>query len=197
MTTENSKGIEMTVDDKNINNQEPVTPTAAEPIKPEPQEYMISKERFDSVNQKYKDEVKAREAAEKALKDAQEIRLKEKEDYKALYEQTTSELSELKPKAEAFDSYRETMGKLLEAQIEEIPEELRGLIPEESTVKQKIDWIAKNKKLLLKPVGPDIAAGVRGAGGADSPVKLSPEEQQTARTFGYTDEEYAKNKEKE
>ena len=160
-------------------------------------EHMIPKERFDEINQKYKDEVKARTAADKALKDAQEVRLKEKEDYKALYEQTTSELSELKPKAEAFDSYKETMGKLLEAQIEEIPEELRGLIPEEATVKQKIDWIAKNKKLLLKPIAPDIGAGVRGADGKITSVKLTAEEQTAARTFGYTDEEYAKNKDKE
>ena len=182
--------------EENINNQEPVAPPASEPIKPV-QEHMIPKERFDEINQKYKDEVKARTAADKALKDAQEVRLKEKEDYKALYEQTTSELSELKPKAEAFDSYKETMGKLLEAQIEEIPEELRGLIPEEATIKQKIDWIAKNKKLLLKPIAPDIGAGVRGADGKITSVKLTAEEQATARTFGYTDEEYAKNKDKE
>jgi F0F1-type ATP synthase membrane subunit b/b' len=177
------------------NQQEPVTPPAAEPQKPDTQEQMIPKERFDEVNRKYKDADKAREAAEKALKEAQEVRLKEKEDYKALYEQTTSELSELKPKAEQFDSYQETMSKLLEAQIEEIPEELRSLIPDELSVKQKIDWIAKNKKLLLKPVGPDIGAGVHGSGGGGGTVKLTPEEQQAAHAFGYTDEEYAKYKE--
>jgi hypothetical protein len=186
----------MTDEEKNINNQEEENPSSAEK-KNTDTDLMIPKERFDSVNQKLKDEVRAREAAEKALKEAQEIRLKEKEDYKALYEQTTSELSELKPKAEAFESYKETMSRLLEAQIAEIPEELQELIPDELTVKQKIDWISKNKKLLLKPIAPDIGAGVRGSDGGKTAVKLTPEEQEIARTFGYTDEEYAKHKEKE
>jgi len=170
--------------------KEPKDPPTAEPKKTDT-DHMIPKERFDEVNQKWKDEVKAREASDKALKEAQTTRLKEKEDYKVLFEQATKELGELKPKAESFDSYKETMKNLFETQKEEIPEELRSLIPEELTVKQKIDWIAKNKKLLLKPVGPDIGAGLRGAGGGDVKLELTPEERQVAKQFGYTDKEYA------
>jgi DNA repair exonuclease SbcCD ATPase subunit len=157
------------------------------------QEHMIPKSRFDEINSNYKDALKKAEAAEKALKEAQEVRLKEKEDYKALYEQTTSELSELKPKAEQFEAYKETMQALFDAQVEEIPEELRALIPDELSVKQKIDWIAKNKRLLLKPVGPDIGAGQRGAGNSGSSVELTAEQKEVARRFGYTDDEYIKN----
>jgi len=153
--------------------------------------HMIPKERFDEVNARFKEAEKKAQAAEKALREAQEARLKEKEDYKALYEQTTSELSELKPLAEQVESYRETMAKLLDAQIADIPEELQGLIPDELSVKQKIDWIAKNKKLLLKPIAPDIGAGQRGAGSSSS-VQLTQEQREVARTFGYSDEEYIK-----
>jgi len=156
------------------------------------QEHMIPKSRFDEINSNYKDALKKAEAAEKALKEAQEVRLKEKEDYKALYEQTTSELSELKPKAEQFEAYKETMQALFDAQVEEIPEELRALIPDELSVKQKIDWIAKNKRLLLKPVGPDIGAGQRGAGNSGSSVELTAEQKAVADKFGYTAEEYIK-----
>jgi len=154
--------------------------------------HMIPKERFDEVNARLKEAEKKSLATEKALKEAQEARLKEKEDYKALYEQTTSELSELKPLAEQVESYKETMAKLLEAQIADIPDELQGLIPDELSVKQKIDWIAKNKKLLLKPIAPDIGAGQRGAG-SSSNVQLTPEQREVARRFGYSDEEYIKH----
>lgn len=153
--------------------------------------HMIPKERFDEVNARLKEAEKKALATEKALKEAQEARLKEKEDYKALYEQTTKENSELRPLAEQVESYKMTMATLLEAQIADIPEELQTLIPDEMSVKQKIDWIAKNKKLLLKPIAPDIGAGQRGAG-ASSNVQLTQEERDVAKRFGYTDEEYIK-----
>jgi len=159
--------------------------------------HMIPKERFDEVNSRMKEYEKQFKAAEKALQEAQEARLKEKEDYKELYEQKMSELSELKPLADQVESYKETMERLLEAQIEEIPEELQTLIPDEMTVKQKIDWIAKNKKLLLKPVGPDIGAGQRGSGASGKGVVLDAEQKEVARMFGYTDEEYIQYLDKE
>jgi DNA repair exonuclease SbcCD ATPase subunit len=177
-------------ENENVENQngEQEAQTTAESENPE-QEHMIPKSRFDEINTHYKDALKKAEAAEKALKEAQEIRLKEKEDYKALYEQTTSELSELKPKAEQFEAYKETMQALFDAQVEEIPEELRALIPDEMSVKQKIDWIAKNKKLLLKPVGPDIGAGQRGAQGGTGSAEITPTMRKGAQVFGLTDEQ--------
>jgi DNA repair exonuclease SbcCD ATPase subunit len=178
-------------DDKNINKQDEPgqdAQPAAEP-KNTDTEHMIPKDRFDEINSRYKEALKKAEAAEKALKEAQEIRLKEKEDYKALYEQTTTELSELKPKAEQFEAYKQTMQALFDAQVEEIPEELRALIPDEMSVKQKIDWIAKNKKLLLKPVGPDIGAGQRGAGSGGGSAEITPTMRKGAQVFGLTDEQ--------
>jgi DNA repair exonuclease SbcCD ATPase subunit len=172
----------------NQNDQGQTAQSTAESQKTE-QEHMIPKSRFDEINSSYKDALKKAEAAEKALKEAQEIRLKEKEDYKALYEQTTSELSELKPKAEQFETYKETMQKLLESQIEEIPEELRALIPDELSIKQQIDWIAKNRKMLLKPIGPDIGAGQRGAGSGGGSAEITPTMRKGAQVFGLTDEQ--------
>jgi hypothetical protein len=81
---------------------------------------------------------------------------------------------------------------VLETQTNEIPEELRGLIPDELSVKQKLDWISRNKTLLLKPVAPDIGAGIRGAG-TGSAVKLSPEQIEMARKTGVSVEDYAAN----
>lgn len=153
---------------------------------------MIPKERFDEVNSRMKEYEKKLQAQEKALKEAQEARLKEKEDYKQLYEQTTAELSELKPLAEQVETYKETMERLFESQVADIPEEMRSLIPDELSVKQKLDWIARNKNLLLKPVAPNIGAGSRGSGASPKTRELTPDEKQVAETFGYTAEEYLK-----
>lgn len=167
-----------------------VEETPAEAKKPESP--MIPKERFDEVNSRMKEYEKKLQAQEKALKEAQEARLKEKEDYKQLYEQTTAELSELKPLAEQVETYKETMESLFESQVADIPEEMRSLIPDELSVKQKLDWIARNKNLLLKPVAPNIGAGNRGSGASPKTRELTPDEKQVAETFGYTAEEYLK-----
>jgi len=155
-------------------------------------EIMIPKERFDEVNARMKSFERELLAKEKALKDLQTSRMVEKEEYKELYEKATSEISELKPKAEQIESWRQVMEVLLEAQINEIPEEMRGLIPEEMSVAQKLNWIAKNKALLIKRTAPDIGAGQRGMSSSGSKVVLSEEQRQIARRFGYTDDEYIK-----
>ena len=156
--------------------------------------HMIPKSRLDAEIARRKEFEKKFKASEKALKDAQTARMEENQEYKDLYEKAKSELSELKPKADQVESWKETMESLLEAQIEEIPEDLRGLIPrEELTVKQTLDWIAKNKQLLLKPVGPDLNAGSQGSktpGESTQTRELSNDEKLVARRFGFTDKEY-------
>jgi chromosome segregation ATPase len=153
---------------------------------------MIPKERFDEVNARMKEFEKQLKAKEEALKKAQTERLEEKEEYKQLYEKATSELSEIKPIAEQIETYKETVARLLEAQVAEIPEELRGLIPDEMSDVSKLNWIAKNKALLMKPIAPDIGAGNRGSGASSKTRSLTPEEKQVAKMFGYSEEEYLK-----
>ena len=151
-------------------------------------EHMIPKSRFDEVNTKMKEFEKELKASKKALEDAQNDRLKEKEEYKELYEKSIKELNELKPIAEQVTTWKETMEALFEAQKAEIPEEMHSLIPEEMSVKQKLDWIAKNKALLLKPTAPNIGAGERGSsGGGDAEVTQGL--RNAASAFGLTDEQ--------
>jgi hypothetical protein len=158
---------------------------------------MIPKDRFDEVNARMKEFEKQLKAKEEALKKAQKERLEEKEEYKKLYEQSTAELSELKPIAEQIETYKETVSRLLEAQVAEIPEELRGLIPDEMSDVQTLNWIAKNKAILMKPVAPNIGAGNRGSGAGSKTRSLTEEEKQVARMFGYSEEEYLKYADKD
>ena len=153
---------------------------------------MIPKERFDEVNTKVKEYEKQLKALEENLKTAQEERLKEKEEYKTLYEKATKELSEVKPKADKIEVWEETLNNLYEAQIADIPEQYKSLIPVDLSIEKRLDWLARNKTLLLKPVAPDIGAGSKGSQGGAKTRQLSEEERRVAQTFGYSEEEYAK-----
>jgi len=153
--------------------------------------HMIPKARFDEVNAKMKEFEKALKAKEEALKKAQQDRLEEKEEYKTLYEKTTAELSEIKPLAEQVEAWRETMETLYQAQIADIPEDYISLIPEELSVEKRLNWLAKNKALIMKPVAPDIGAGQRGSAGGTAPA-LTPEQKEIAKAFGVSEEDYIK-----
>jgi ribonucleoside-triphosphate reductase len=156
-------------------------------------EHMIPKSRFDEVNRE-KNELKNRlTAIEKANKEAEEKRLIENQEFQKLAEKLKVELEGLKPKAAIAEESEKTLMGVLEAQIAEIPEQMRGLIPEEMTTIQKLNWLSKNKTLLLKPKAFDIGAGKNG-GGAPETVDLSQEEVQMANKFGMKPDEYAKYK---
>lgn len=130
---------------------------------------------------------------EKASKDAEIKRLKETEDYRGLYEKAEKELAEVKPRAAIADEGEKTLRFVLESQIAELPESMRGLVPDELTTQQKLQWLSKNKALLVKPKPVDIGAGKTG-GQAAQGADLTPEEIEMARQFGMKTEDYAKYK---
>jgi chromosome segregation ATPase len=81
------------------------------------------------------------EAAEKRIK-AKELQNKVKE--------LEAQLNSYKEKAEKAE---EALNKLLEAELKQIPEQYRDLIPEGLTPAEKLSWIAKAKeKGLFKPI---------------------------------------------
>ena len=169
---------------------------AAEPKDTEKSEHMIPKSRLDEVIQE-RNEMKSQIAAlQKASQEAEEQRLKDQEQWKELAEKRQQEIEGLKPRAVVAEEQEKTLKDYLTAQIEEIPESLHSLIPEQLTTMQKLQWLAVNRAKLIKPSGPDIGAGVRGAGG-ESAYKLTPDEKQAAKLFGLSDEEYVKYKDKD
>jgi phage I-like protein len=156
-------------------------------------EHMIPKSRFDEVSKAYKDLQAKLEQVEKEQQEQLEEQMKEQGRYKELAEQHAKELAELKPKAMTVDSYEATLVNVLETQMAEIPENMRGLIPDELSTQQKLNWLSRNKALLLKPRPLDIGAGKQG-GSAPETLDLTPEELETAKRFGMAPEEYAKYK---
>lgn len=167
--------------------------TGDDPKNTDNNEHMIPKSRFDEINQKAK---KLEEELAKFKEEQQkevEARLVEQQQYKELAEKRGKELAEIQAKAQKAEAYEQTLTTVYEASLQELPEDMRDLVPEELTVQQKLNWLSKNKARLLKPNSPDLGAGKRG-GGNDQDVKLTPEELDIANRFGYKPEEYAKFK---
>jgi len=130
---------------------------------------------------------------EQASKDAETKRLKETEDYRKLYEDAEKELSTVKPRAAIAEESEKTLRAVLESQVAELPENMRGLIPAELSTQQQLQWLSKNKAMLIKPKPFDIGAGKTG-GGAPAGADLTAEELEVARQFGVKPEDYAKYK---
>jgi hypothetical protein len=141
-------------------------------------------------------ELEARVAAiDKANKEAEEKRLVEANNFKALYEQAKADAESLRPKASVAEESEKVLKSVLESQINELPESMRGLVPEGLTTNQQLSWLSKNKSLLMKDKPFDIAAGKQG-GGSPETVTLTPEQLEMANLFKLKPEEYAKNMDK-
>jgi hypothetical protein len=141
----------------------------------------------------HSDASKKAEALEKAQQEADRKRLEESQEYKKLYETTLADLTSIKPKAEQVDTYEKTLAAILAAQIEELPEDFRDVVPDGLSTQAKLDWLAKNKSKFMKAEPFDIGAGKRGTK-PDKHAELTPEELQIAKRAGLTPEEYAKFK---
>jgi hypothetical protein len=175
--------------------QEPAQPPAAPSAIPDvkPAENMIPKARLDEVIKERDDARRKADAMEKAQQEAERKRLEESAEYKKLYESTLADVTALKPKAEQVDAYEATLKEILDAQIAELPEEFRGVVPDGLPTQGKLNWLAKNKSIFMKPEPYDIGAGKKGTQPGKK-TELTEEEKAFARQFGVSEEEYAKNK---
>lgn len=178
-------------------------PAAAPVSAPQPAtqaEHMIPKSRFDEVNEerrKLQDEIAAIRANEKAEAErqlAEQNKYKELADVRAAdLEKARTDLAKSQAELGKISAYEKTLAEVLAAQVAALPEEKRGLVPDELSTAQKLSWLAKNAAILKAPQAPNIGAGVRGGTEATT-VNLSPEEMAFAQRFGMNPEEYQKHK---
>ena len=147
--------------------------------------------RFEEVNREKNELAKRLKEKEDAEKADTEKRLAEQNEFKTIADNRAKELAELKPKAAQVEAYEKTLQEVLDAQVKDIPEDKRGLIPDELTTQQKLNWLAKNAAVLKAPGSFDIGAGKVGADGKQS-KPLEQGELETAARFHMTPEEYAK-----
>lgn len=146
---------------------------------------VVSYDRFKQINEE-KNNLAARlaaiEQAENARKQAEQIKNGE---FQAVIDQ-------LKPQAERAAQLEATVKLVLDAELADIPEDKRALVPPLETAAQ-LQWVkaAKRAGLFAAPRAPETHAGVTGDRPA-AQVRLSPEQEEFRRASGMTTDDYIK-----
>lgn len=150
------------------------------------QDNRIPYSRFQEVN-------KAKIAAEAELqkyRDAEAARqLKEQQEAGEFQKIIDS----LKPKVERVEALEKALKAYLDAEIADIPEDMRSLVPE-GDVTAQLNWVkqAKTAGLFKKPQAAPLDGGKQGDGGGSPSIKLTPEQEKAALAAGMTKEQFAK-----
>ena len=150
-------------------------------------ENRVPQSRFNEV-------VAARNAAEAELKKFRDAAAAAEQQEALKKGEFEKVIGDLKPKAERADALEKTLKEYLDAEIADIPEDMRSLVPQ-GDVTAQLSWVkqAKGRGLFTKkPVAPPMDGGERGDGGGNSSVKLTPEQKETARKAGMTEDQFAK-----
>lgn len=144
---------------------------------------------------------KEREANDKASKDLEtltkenqkriEKNLQEQGKYKELAEERAQALAKIQPKADRLEAAEATLEKVLEAQIELIPEDKRALVPAKLSTQDQLEWISANSAALSKAKPVDVGAGKRG-GAETKGVVLTSEQKEMAKKMDVSEVDYAK-----
>ena len=132
-------------------------------------------------------------AMEKENQDRLEKQLKEQGKYKELAEERAKALAEMQPKADQLEAAQATLKQVLAAQIEQIPEDKRSLVPDKLSTEDQLEWISQNRALLSKKTPFNIGAGQQGGtdNGGDS---LTAEELAMCKKMNVSPADYAKQK---
>ena len=117
------------------------------------QEQTIPMSRFREVieeKNKYKDELAKRQKAEEKQRQKE---LEEQGKYQELLAEKDKELETASQSQEQLTAYEETLGEIVEQELEKIPKEKRSLIPDELSLVAKPKYITKNREWLLGEQG--------------------------------------------
>lgn len=113
------------------------------------QEQMVPMSRFREVideKNKYKEEIDKRDQTEEKRKRKE---LEEQGKYKELLAEKDKELESAGKTKEQLTQYEETVQEILAQELEKIPDDKKGLIPDELSTVAKLKYIAKNRALLM------------------------------------------------
>jgi len=133
-------------------------------------------------------------AIEKENQERLEKQLQEQGKYKELAEERAKLLAEMQPKADQLEAAQATLKQVLAAQIEQIPEDKRTLVPGKLSTEDQLDWIAQNRALLSKTKPIDVGAGKLGGSADNGSADLTAEELEMAKKMNVKPEDYAKSK---
>jgi hypothetical protein len=99
---------------------------------------------------------------QRQMEEIRTAQLTEKEDFRKLYEETKSSLEQVQPKAAQVDEWRAALSETAQAQIDRLPEDARGLVPDYDDPRKTLQWLNKNAATLTRAPAPNMHAGPRG-----------------------------------
>ena len=121
--------------------------------KPEEEKMTIPKDKWDQMYARTKAAEREAEEAKTKLREREEKEKAEQGKHQELADQYRKERDELKAKndehSKSLEETNATFAKMLEAQLEEIPEDKRKLIPDNYSPKDKLSYIASNRSFLI------------------------------------------------
>ena len=145
-----------------------------------------------------RDEAASRRVAlkkhEEEARQREQQRLAEQGQWKELAESRAKELSDLQPYRDRAEALETMLRDSNRHRIEQIPEDMRALVPTDYAPEKLASWLDANISRLTKPIAPRLDGGA--SGGSGSTVTLTDEEKQVARATGMSLEDYAKYKER-
>jgi dsDNA-specific endonuclease/ATPase MutS2 len=149
--------------------------------------------RFKELNKRTKDaELEAERIRNEREQEKQE-QLKKQGEWQKIAEENQRKLEAAQKDLTKIAEYEETLKETLDAQLKDVPEELRKLVPDTLDTRGQLSWLSKNKSILLKPQAFDIGAGNLNRNGPQKKkVELTPEQKAFAHQYGYSEDEYAK-----
>jgi len=154
---------------------------------------MVLKSRFDEVIKDRNDFKTKLAEIESEKQKLYEDTLTEQNKYKELAEARQTKITELEVKASKVEEMEKTLTLVLDAQIEQVPEQYRSLIPEELGAIGKLTWLSANKELLSKAFAPELNNNKTTADKPDL-SSITAEERAIAEQHGVSIEDYLKFK---
>jgi chromosome segregation ATPase len=149
--------------------------------------------RFKELSKRVKDAEAEAARLRREREDAEAEALQKQGEFKTLYEQEKAKVTKLQSQLGQVEQYESTLAAMLDAQLKELPESSRKLVPDELNTQQKLNWISRNRAMLIKQPAPgDLGAGRRGGSQNNEQKPLNPEQKEIARRFGVSEEDYAK-----
>lgn len=129
-----------------------------------------------------------------AIEKAQRERLEKSGNFEEIAKQHAAELEALKPVAERAKALEAVIRESNKAQIERIPETLRGIVPTDYSPEKLQDWLNRSLPTLIKPPAPSYDAGAGGNSSGTASPTLTAEERAAAKRHGMTEQQYIEAK---
>lgn len=128
-----------------------------------------------------------KENAEKARKAAEQQQLEEQGNWKKLAEDRAAELAKLQPYQDQAARYEKAISDTNAQLIQQIPEQMRALIPAGLPTDQLNTWLIKSLPLLTRKPAPELDGGA-GMGGGTKSIVVTPQAEAAAaiaKEYGY------------